>query len=193
MMSKINRRRSQQGFTLIELLIVVAIISIIAAILIPNLIDSLQKGKQKRTMGDMRNTGTCWMSWLTDQIGASAAGATARTYDLSGLTIVPAATLLTSLFVDQTFFYCQEVPLVDGWGNAMEYRQSTNLLDANVMSIRSPGRTGGFDAGGTVYTIGAFVTTNYDHDIVWADGLFIVYPAGTQYVKGQAAAAAGTP
>ena len=59
-------RNRQRGFTLIELLIVVAIIGIIAAILIPNLIDALQKAKQKRTMADMRNVGTAWLSWVTD-------------------------------------------------------------------------------------------------------------------------------
>ena len=73
MLSRLRRR--QQGFTLIELLIVVAIIGIIAALLIPNFLDALQKSKQKRTEADMRNLGTAMFSWLTDQAGAAAAGA----------------------------------------------------------------------------------------------------------------------
>ena len=84
MLSKIRNR--QKGFTLIELLIVVAIIGIIAALLIPNFLDALQKAKQKRTVADMRNTGTAMFSWLTDQVGAAAAGAAATEVDLSNYT-----------------------------------------------------------------------------------------------------------
>ncbi|OYV98709.1 MAG: hypothetical protein B7Z68_00255, partial [Acidobacteria bacterium 21-70-11] len=47
--------RKQKGFTLIELLIVVAIIGIIAAIAIPNLLNAINRGRQKRTMADMRS------------------------------------------------------------------------------------------------------------------------------------------
>src|ERR1041384_7121354 len=75
MLSRIRNR--QKGFTLIELLIVIAIIGIIAALLIPNFLDALQKAKQKRTVADVRNTGTAMFSWLTDQVGAAAAGASA--------------------------------------------------------------------------------------------------------------------
>lgn len=47
------RRQTEQGFSLIELLIVVGIIGIIAAITLPLLMDSIDRSKQRRTMGDM--------------------------------------------------------------------------------------------------------------------------------------------
>ena len=81
MLMRLAKRRGQKGFTLIELLIVVAIIGIIAAILIPNLLDALQKAKQKATVGDIRNIGTAWMSWVTDQMSAAAAGQSTTPFD----------------------------------------------------------------------------------------------------------------
>jgi type II secretion system protein G len=60
------KRKKGKGFSLIELLIVVAIIGIIAAIAIPNLLSAIQKGRQKRTMGDMKSLGTAIETVQTD-------------------------------------------------------------------------------------------------------------------------------
>ena len=59
-------RRRIEGFTLIELLIVVAIIGIIAAIAIPNLLNAIDRGKQKRTMADLRSIGTAVESYAIE-------------------------------------------------------------------------------------------------------------------------------
>lgn len=170
------RRRSQKGFTLIELLIVVAIIGIIAAILIPNLLDALQKAKQKRTVADIRNTGTAWMSWLTDQVGAASAGA-AKTYDTANFGQVTYAQLFGYLRPSDSFFYMQEVPQLDGWRYALTYGKNANLLGANVLIICSGGRDG-FETmcHNTDWTVAPFVSTSYGTSIVWADGYMVSWP-----------------
>ena len=58
--------RKERGFTLIELLIVVAIIGIIAAIAIPNLLNAINRGRQKRTMADMRSIATAIETYSVD-------------------------------------------------------------------------------------------------------------------------------
>ena len=110
-------RNRQKGFTLIELLIVVAIIGIIAALLIPNFLDALQKAKQKRTVADVRNTGTAMFSWLTDQVGAAAAGAAVTEIDLGDYSASDATTV-RDVLVPQ---YLQSVPEKDGWKQDYEY------------------------------------------------------------------------
>ncbi len=50
--------KGNEGFSLIELLTVVAIIGIVAAIAVPQLMNALDRARQRRTMADMRRIAT---------------------------------------------------------------------------------------------------------------------------------------
>lgn len=163
-------RHRQAGFTLIELLIVVAIIGLIATILIPNLLDALQKAKQKRTVADMKLIGTSWFSWLTDNAGAAAAGS-AATFTWSSFN----SKSYTDLVADLTPRYASEVPRQDGWGRDFEFGVSSDMESLQPIGMRSSAADGSYE--GTTYQVGPFVSTDYDQDIVWVGGFFVKWPS----------------
>jgi hypothetical protein len=130
---------------------------------------------QKRTVSDIRNTGTAMFSWLTDQVGAAAAGQSQMPDEKRvRLDSYPALSHdeLQEILLPQ---YMQKVPERDGWGNPYEYFLNVeNPLALNVMSIRSAGRDGRFS--GTDYNVTAFDPEDFDEDIVWSDGFFVRWP-----------------
>ena len=170
--------RRQRGYTLLEILVVVTIVGILAAILIPNLLNSIQKAKQKRTVADVRDTGIAWMSWLTDQIGAATAGA-GKTYDASGFRDVTYADLFGYLHPTETFYYMQTVPEEDGWSNPLFFGAADNLQASHVLIICAGGRDGQLAGGDCTrsHELGPFTATDFDQDIIWADGYLIRWPS----------------
>ena len=171
MIQKLANRRRQKGFTLIELLIVIAIIGIIAALLVPNFLDALNKSRQKRTMGDMKNWGTASFSWLSDRLGAGAAGQAVTTFDPTSYPPVMTVAAVQDELVPN---YIQEIAAVDAWRKSYEYRMP--VIDPAVefaLFVRSEGRDGMPD---NITDIGTFDPTDYAKDTVWADGSFLRRP-----------------
>jgi general secretion pathway protein G len=150
-----------QGFTLIELLIVIAIIGIVAAIAIPNLLTALQKGKQKATMGDMKSLGNAIESYMTDNYFVP--------QDAEG----PIANCTVSLVP----FHIKVLPRVDGWGSALQYTRGTGAQN-DLYSLYSYGRDRTSEGTWDTNTSPYVVTTMdmFAKDIVFSNGNFTYCP-----------------
>jgi len=157
-MLRINRNK--KGFTLIELLIVVAIIGIIAAIAIPNLLNAIQRGKQKRTMADMRTIGTAVEQYQIDMSLYPAAGYTPL--NLADASAIAAQVAPT---------YVKQMPAKDGWANSYYYGADAQH---QAYQIASYGKDGAATTGSTGKT------TDFNADIVYEQGSYTVWPEGVQ-------------
>ena len=145
------RNRNSKGFTLIELLIVVAIIGIIAAIAIPNLLNAIDRGKQKRTMADLRSIGTAVESYAVDN------------------NVYPVAADVAALTTSVQPIYIKTMPAQDGWSRAFQI--ASTVTEYTLHSF-------GKDGAGNTCTAG--VTSLFADEICFVNGQFLRYPQGTQ-------------
>jgi type II secretion system protein G len=159
-------KKRSEGFTLIELLIVIAIIGILAAIAIPNLLNAVQRGKQKRTMADIKALAVAIEAYHVDNSLYPAAACNPGNYTNVG------TSLTTDSFTNLTPTYIAEPPKRDGWGTSFVYGLDAGQVNYNVRSL---GRNRVND--GT----GCGTTTNFNDDILFSDGAFLQWPEGTQF------------
>jgi type II secretory pathway pseudopilin PulG len=140
--------------------VIVAFIGILAAIAIPNLLNAMQRARQKRTMADMRTVAVAAESFAVDN------------------NVYPRAESMDELKPLLMPKYTTKLPVYDGWGNELRYRCKDE--GCTGYAITSSGGDKMFEH----VTAGEYpggATTSFDSDIIFSDGKFVQYPEGVQH------------
>ena len=152
-----NARKSNTAAIIIGVVVgglfLVAIIGILAAIAIPNLLTAQQRSKQKRTMADIRSVATAAEAYATDN----------NKY--------PDASSVAELSAALSPTYIREVPSLDGWGTPMKYER----LGDTGYAVGSAGADKTFEHDSlSAYTPKPI--SDFNSDLVFANGEFVQQP-----------------
>jgi len=138
----------------VELLIVCAVIGLIAAIAIPNLVNAIQRGRQSRTVGDLRGLATAVAMYQQDYAKFPVASSFVPLDDVE----------------DAIMPYMGSVTKIDGWQRPFMYRS-----DGDNYTLVSYGMNAVVDQPWTTGPIHYF-----DDDLVIEGGSFRQWPEGVQ-------------
>jgi general secretion pathway protein G len=134
----------------IALLVVVAMTGIMAAIAIPNLLNAIDRGKQKRTMADMR-----------------AIAAAVEAYKAEFNNSYPSITTMGDLQQAVEPRFIRALPMRDGWGR--EFQIESSPTDYTIFS---------FGKDGIGDNCAPEETVQYNDEICLINGRFVRYPSG---------------
>jgi type II secretion system protein G len=178
--------KKMRGFTLIELLIVIAIIGILAALLIPNALEAIQKAKQKSAMKEIMTVATACADYMTDHGDFTAI--------LCSGPIAAGDPFMLAL----SSFYIKVIPVNDPWAHPYDVNLGSaavlGLVTVDATSVgdddfivMSFGRDG---TPGPTYQASTYTTTNpeagrynvskmadFSEDLVNWNGSWIVGPS----------------
>ena len=150
-----GRHSASRGFSLIELLIVVAIIGLVSAIAVPNLLNAIQRGRQARTVGDVRTMSNALGMYLQDYMRYPIASSWVNFGSIRS----------------HLLLYKGNLNELDGWKKQYMY-----ISDGNDYTLVSYGMNGVADL---PWTGGR--TDTFEDDIVVQGGALIQWPEGLQH------------
>lgn len=147
-------------------LVLVAVLGIIAAIAIPNLLTATQRAKQKRTMADIRSVAIALEAYATDSNQYPRVGSFAELEPILAPT------------------YISELPETDGWAAPIRYECRSSVSEDSAAPcdsywLSSGGRDGTLESGDPT-SVTPQGTRNFDCDIIFSNGAFVQYPDGSQ-------------
>ncbi|GEM_PF-786184 len=144
------------------LFVFIALAGIVAAIAIPNFLSAVERGKQRRTMADMRAAAAAVEAYAVD----NGAYPDARTIDELASLLEPA--------------YIRTMPRTDGWGHPLKYESWLEGEDdeaPTLYALGSAGKDGAWERADLIDTPEGR-TRGPDADIVLVNGAFVQWPQG---------------